>query len=42
MIVAVAAAKSGWGIDCTAEALRHGGRLFYVGAGTVTGCVGCG
>ena len=35
-IAAVAAAKKelAAAIDCTAEALRHGGRLFYIGAGT--------
>ncbi len=35
-IAAVAAAKTelAAAIDCTAEALRHGGRLFYIGAGT--------
>ena len=36
VIAAVAAAKKelAAAIDCTAEALRHGGRLFYIGAGT--------
>jgi len=36
VLTAVAAVKTDLAraIDCTAEALRHGGRLFYVGAGT--------
>ena len=36
MVAAVAVAKKALAgaIDCTTEALRHGGRLFYVGAGT--------
>jgi len=39
--IAAAAALAG-AIDCTAEALRHGGRLFYVGRERVARCVGCG